>query len=97
MFDTDDAAVGRRVHEFAGRRRTEHDADMVLRVKDPGRPRPFKVPFVWFVAPAGMAACAFFMYSLPKMAWERFAWWLVIGLVLYFAYGYQNSKLRKGH
>jgi len=27
-------------------------------------------------------------------AWERFGWWLLIGLVLYFTYGFTHSKLR---
>jgi len=67
---------------------------LVLRVKDPHRPRPFKVPLVWVVAPLGMFACWFVMRGLPRLAWERFGLWLVIGLVLYFAYGYRNSKLR---
>ena len=31
---------------------------LVLRVKDPGRPRPFKVPFPWIVAPTAIVACA---------------------------------------
>src|SRR5690349_17042019 len=30
---------------------------LVLRYKDPDRPRPFKVPFVWGVALSGAAAC----------------------------------------
>ena len=30
---------------------------LVLRYKDPDRPRPFRVPFVWLVAPVGAAAC----------------------------------------
>jgi APA family basic amino acid/polyamine antiporter len=68
---------------------------LVLRFKEPERPRPFKVPFVWIVAPLGAAACLFVMYGLPKHAWERFGWWLVIGLVLYFAYGFRNSTLRR--
>jgi APA family basic amino acid/polyamine antiporter len=67
---------------------------LMLRYKDPGRHRPFKVPFVWIIAPAGMAACVFVMYGLPQQAWERFGIWLVIGLVLYFTYGYWRSKLR---
>jgi APA family basic amino acid/polyamine antiporter len=67
---------------------------LVLRVKDPHRPRPFRVPFVWVIAPLGAAACVFVMVGLPDQAWTRFGWWLVIGLVLYFAYGYKSSKLR---
>jgi APA family basic amino acid/polyamine antiporter len=66
---------------------------MMLRIKDPNRPRPFKVPFVWVVAPLGMAACAFVMKGLPMQAWVRFGWWLAAGLVIYFAYGYRHSKL----
>jgi basic amino acid/polyamine antiporter, APA family len=69
---------------------------LVLRIKDPDRPRPFKVPFVWPVSLLGAAACVFVMAGLPKQAWERFAIWLAIGLVLYFAYGYRNSTLRRG-
>lgn len=67
---------------------------MVLRVVDPQRPRPFRVPFVWVVAPLGAGACVFTMAGLPAMAWERFGVWLAIGLVVYFAYGFWRSKLR---
>ncbi|HEY3564079.1 MAG TPA: amino acid permease C-terminal domain-containing protein, partial [Casimicrobiaceae bacterium] len=35
-------------------------------------------------------------YGLPRSAWERFGWWLLIGLVIYFAYGFSNSTLRRG-
>ena len=38
--------------------------------------------------------CLFIMYGLPDTAWERFGRWLVIGLVLYFSYGFSHSKLR---
>jgi APA family basic amino acid/polyamine antiporter len=31
---------------------------------------------------------------LPPSAWERFLWWLAIGLVLYFSYGFRHSRLR---
>jgi APA family basic amino acid/polyamine antiporter len=67
---------------------------LVLRVKEPERPRPFRVPFVWLVAPLGVAACLFIMVGLPYQAWERFAIWLVIGAALYAGYGYRHSRLR---
>jgi APA family basic amino acid/polyamine antiporter len=67
---------------------------LVLRVTDPDRKRPFRVPFVWLVAPLGALACVFTMLGLPPTAWERFAVWLAIGLVVYFLYGYWRSKLR---
>jgi APA family basic amino acid/polyamine antiporter len=69
---------------------------LVLRYTQPDRPRPFRVPFVWPVCLGGAAACLFVMKGLPIQAWERFAWWLAIGLALYFAYGYRNSTLRRG-
>jgi basic amino acid/polyamine antiporter, APA family len=69
---------------------------LVLRYKDPLRPRPFRVPFVWPVTIVGAVACLYTMSGLPPKAWERFGIWLVVGIVLYFAYGYRNSVLRRG-
>src|SRR5690349_20601852 len=68
---------------------------IVLRHIDPARPRPFKVPFPWLVAPLGAASCLFVMVGLPRVAWERFIIWLVIGAVLYVTYGYRHSRLRR--
>jgi APA family basic amino acid/polyamine antiporter len=67
---------------------------LVLRYKDPDRPRPFRVPFVWPVAVVGAAACVYTMIGLPTHAWERFGIWLAAGLLLYFVYGYRHSRLR---
>ncbi|HTM26202.1 MAG TPA: amino acid permease [Vicinamibacterales bacterium] len=67
---------------------------LVLRYKDPDRPRPFRVPFVWPVSLLSAAGCLFIMRGLPHQAWERFGYWLVIGLLLYFLYGYKHSRLR---
>jgi APA family basic amino acid/polyamine antiporter len=66
---------------------------LMLRITEPERPRPFRVPFVWLVAPLGAAACLFIMIGLPYQAWERFGIWLALGVVLYFAYGFRHSKL----
>ena len=68
---------------------------LVLRVTEPNRARPFKVPLVWVIAPLGVAACLFIMVGLPPQAWVRFVWWLGIGIVIYAFYGYRNSKLRR--
>jgi APA family basic amino acid/polyamine antiporter len=67
---------------------------LVLRMKEPDRPRPFKVPAVWLIAPAGIAACLYIMVGLPPQAWTRFGWWLAIGIVIYVLYGYRHSNLR---
>jgi APA family basic amino acid/polyamine antiporter len=67
---------------------------LVLRYKEPDRPRPFRVPFVWPVSIGGAAACVFVMWGLPVQAWIRFGWWLVIGLAIYIGYGYRHSLLR---
>jgi APA family basic amino acid/polyamine antiporter len=67
---------------------------LVLRRTDPDRPRPFRVPAVGLVAVAGAVACLYVMLGLPVHAWERFGIWLLIGLAIYFAYGYRHSRLR---
>jgi basic amino acid/polyamine antiporter, APA family len=69
---------------------------LVLRHTEPERPRPFRVPFVWAVTLLSAAGCLFIMKGLPHQAWERFGYWLAIGLVFYVAYGFQHSRLRNG-
>jgi APA family basic amino acid/polyamine antiporter len=68
---------------------------LVLRWREPERPRPFKVPFVWLVAPLSIAACVVTMAGLPAQAWTRFLWWLALGVAVYAGYGYRHSVLRR--
>ncbi len=70
---------------------------LVLRYTEPDRARPFRVKFVWPVTMIGAAACVYIMFGLPVRAWERFAVWLVIGMALYFMYGFRNSALRRAN
>jgi APA family basic amino acid/polyamine antiporter len=68
---------------------------LILRVTQPGLPRPFRVPFAWPVGLAGAAACVYTMRGLPDTAWERFGVWLAAGLVVYLAYGFRHSRLKR--
>ena len=68
---------------------------LVLRVREPDLHRPFKTPLVWFTALMGIASSIFLMTYLPLVAWERLGIWMAIGLVIYFAYGFWHSALRK--
>ena len=69
---------------------------LVLRVREPDRPRPFRVPFLWGVSLVGAGACVFVMAGLPTHSWERFGIWLALGILVYIFYGYRNSVLRRG-
>ena len=66
---------------------------LVLRVREPGLPRVFKTPWVWFVAPAGALSAGYLMLSLPPVTWERLGLWFALGMIVYFAYGVRKSKL----
>ena len=68
---------------------------LVLRIREPDRHRPFRVPMVWLVTPLGALACVYTMTGLPLKAWIWFAGWMVVGLAFYFLYGYRRSALRQ--
>src|SRR5216684_1128601 len=68
---------------------------LILRKRDPGRPRAFKTPFVPAVPVLGILSCLYLMLGLPWVTWIRFGLWLVVGLVIYFLYGYKRSGLRQ--
>ena len=69
---------------------------LVLRIREPNRPRPFRVPLLPLVSIGGAAACLFVMSGLPPHSWDRFGIWLLIGVLIYVFYGYRNSTLRRG-
>jgi len=43
----------------------------------------------------GLSSCFYLMTELGITNWMRFFIWLLLGLVIYFSYGFKNSKLRK--
>ncbi|MCA1816560.1 MAG: amino acid permease [Acidobacteria bacterium] len=66
----------------------------VLRVKDPGRVRPFRVPLGAFFLPLlGAVSCVFLMIYLPPASWWRFVGWLMLGFSIYVSYGYTRSSV----
>ncbi len=66
---------------------------MVMRVTHPTLERAFKVPVVWVVASIAALSSAFLMFNLPYDTWLRLIIWMVIGIVIYFAYGIRHSHL----
>jgi len=65
----------------------------ILRVKQPGLQRDFKTPLVPLFPILGIIVCGAMILGLGWTNWLRLAVWLVIGLVIYFAYGRKHSKL----
>lgn len=45
----------------------------------------------------GLLSCLYMMCELGISNWIGFGIWLVVGLIVYFAYGFKNSKLAKAH
>jgi APA family basic amino acid/polyamine antiporter len=69
---------------------------LILRTREPDRPRAFRAPLVPFVPALGVVSCLYLMLGLPWITWLRFGIWLALGLVIYFLYGYKRSGLRQG-
>src|SRR6266436_4854290 len=67
---------------------------IVLRKKQPERPRGFRVPWVPLTPIISIVCCLVLMVSLPLETWVRFFAWLAIGLVIYFTFGKRRSTLR---
>jgi APA family basic amino acid/polyamine antiporter len=67
---------------------------LVLRQRDPDRPRPFRVPLAPWTPVLGMLSCFYLITGLPWVTWLRFAVWLAAGMVVYLFYGMRRSKLR---
>ena len=68
-------------------------AVILFRYTRPDTPRSFRLPWMPVVPAFGVLASLFLILQLPWQTWLRFAIWLLIGLVIYFAYGRQHSLL----
>lgn len=66
---------------------------IILRVRFPDMPRPFKLPFSPLFPLLGIFFCFYLMIHLPSITWWRFIIWMLIGLPVYFFYSRHHSRL----
>jgi APA family basic amino acid/polyamine antiporter len=69
-------------------------AVLVLRRANPGQPRPFRTPWVPLVPVLGVLFNGYMMYKLGWVNWARLIVWLILGLIVYFAYGQKHSRVQ---
>jgi heme/copper-type cytochrome/quinol oxidase subunit 2 len=48
-----------------------------------------------FIPIMGVLSCLYLMIEIPAVSWTWFFVWMLLGLLIYFLYGYRNSKLAK--
>ncbi|MCA2207129.1 MULTISPECIES: amino acid permease [Nocardia] len=70
-------------------------AVIVLRRTRPDAPRSFRLPLMPVIPLIGIGFSAYLIWSLPWETWVRFAGWLLVGLVVYFAYSRKHSLLNR--
>ncbi|MFZ0832261.1 MAG: amino acid permease [Mycobacterium sp.] len=68
---------------------------IILRRTRPDLRRDFRAPWVPWLPTAAIVACLWLMLNLTLLTWIRFAVWMVLGVVIYFAYGRRNSVLAR--
>jgi APA family basic amino acid/polyamine antiporter len=67
---------------------------IILRRTDPGLTRPFKTPLVPLVPILGVIVCSAMILSLWGTTLLSAFIWMVVGLLIYFGYSKNNSKLK---
>ena len=65
---------------------------VVLRRRQPDRPRAFRVPFVPLFPFISVVLCLGLMTGLTVITWIRFVVWLAVGLAIYFGYSRRRSE-----
>ena len=64
---------------------------ILLRRKQPDRPRAFRVPLVPWFPLISVVLCGGLMTGLTLITWVRFVVWLAIGLAIYFLYSRKRT------
>ncbi len=68
---------------------------LVLRRRDPHRPRVFRTPLAWLVGPVAILGCLYLFSSLPTRTQLWCLLWNALGLVVYLLYGRRASLLAR--
>jgi APA family basic amino acid/polyamine antiporter len=68
---------------------------LALHYRHPELKRPFKTPLMPVVPILSALVSLGLMAGLPRQTWERLIIWMVVGVVIYFAYGYRHSHANK--
>jgi len=67
---------------------------IILRKTDPNLPRPFKTPLVPLVPILGIIVCSAMIISLWGTTLLSAFGWMILGLLIYFGYSKNQSKLK---
>jgi len=68
---------------------------ILLRRRQPDRPRAFRVPFVPWFPLISIVLCGGLMTGLTVITWIRFVVWLGLGLLIYFFYSRHHSEFAR--
>jgi APA family basic amino acid/polyamine antiporter len=66
----------------------------ILRVKSPELERPFKTPLVPLVPILGILICGGMIVALDYTTLKVAALWMILGIIIYYAYSKNHSKIR---
>jgi APA family basic amino acid/polyamine antiporter len=67
---------------------------LILRYTRPDLPRTFRVPWARVTCTLGVLSCLMLLYWENWYNWTLMGLWTLLGLVIYFGYGYRHSLLR---
>jgi APA family basic amino acid/polyamine antiporter len=68
---------------------------MILRKTAPDLPRTFRVPWAPVTCVLGILSCIGLLWSMGIRNWVLMGIWTLLGVLMYTAYGYRHSRLKR--